>query len=113
MTDYVEITIKKPLYEFEGENFVYIWDKYIKKAKKENKLLRITTPAGDHYTTWKDWIKNGKKIKKVFKFENRPMHLTGNYAIPNQPPKEEEINMDNYLKNMLKLKKIAKKKGII
>jgi hypothetical protein len=111
--DYIEVNILKPLYIYEGVPFVNIRDKYLKQAKYQGKLLKITTPTTTHYTTPEAWIKTGKKLKEVFLFPNRPMKLVGNYATDNKPPVEHEINMDNYLSNMSKLRAIAKAKGYI
>jgi len=114
--EYIIVDIKKPLFDYENVDFVYIRNKYIKEAKRKNLYLKIITPKGTHYTTPQDWMKGCKKIEKVFKFPDRPMKLVGNYAIPNDPPEMADISKDHYLENMCRLgdvfrKKILKKRG--
>jgi hypothetical protein len=110
MSDFIEVDIRKPLYVYEGVPFCNIRDKYLKKAKYQGKLLKITTPTTTHYTTPEAWIKTGKKLKEVFLFEKHPMTLWGNFAVDNNPPVEHEINMGNYLDNMHKLSEIFRTK---
>lgn len=114
--EYITVDIKKPLFDYEEVDFVYIRDKYIREAKRKNKFLKIITPKGVHYTSPQDWLKNCKKINKVFKFPDKPMKLVGNYATPNDSPETADISQDHYLENMCRLgdifrKKILKKRG--
>lgn len=76
----INIEIKNPLYVHGMRPFVYISDKYIKKAKKTGKLLRIKTPFGTGIVSYKDWLTNAKFMEKVFLRPDEPMKLWGNYV---------------------------------
>lgn len=102
--DYIEVTINKPLYEYEGAYFVNIRDKFIREARKKDKLLKINVPAGTAYYTWQEWMKGAKKSEQVFKFKDRPMKFVGNYVDINHG----QPTMDNYLSNMQRLSRIFK-----
>jgi hypothetical protein len=73
---FVEVAINKPLY---GQMY-YVRDTYIKQAVKQHIPLRITTPEGSGEYWPKDWMKDAKKMEKVFNFPNNPMILWGNYV---------------------------------
>lgn len=103
MSDFIEVNITKPLYEYQGSPFVNIRDIYLNKAKKTKKMLKIITPTTVHYTTPEQWIKTGKKTSEVFLFPDRPMKLVGNYAINNNPPpKSTPMVMDISVRERLK-----------
>lgn len=105
MTEYIEVTIKKPLYDYEGRYFVYIRDKYLKQAKK-GKTLKINVPKGSAYYSYEEWMKGCKKMEQVFKFEDRPMKLVGNYLeVGHGKP-----DSNNYLKTMRRLGKVFRRK---
>lgn len=76
---FIEVTINKPLFFHDSSPFVYIADKYIQKARKTGKLLRINTPQKTRVVNYKDWLINAKFIEKVFLIPDRPMKLWGNY----------------------------------
>lgn len=76
MTSYIDINIRKPVFG----NFCYIRETYIKQARREGKLLKITTPNGTGIISPDDWEKNGKVLLKEFKIPGRPMRLVGNHV---------------------------------
>ena len=76
----INIEIKKPLFVHLGSPFVYIADKYIKKAQKTGKLLRIKTPQGTGLMNYKDWLTNARYLEKVFLRPDEPMKMWGNYV---------------------------------
>jgi hypothetical protein len=109
MNDFIEVTIKKPLYIYESVPRVRVNAKYIRQASKEMKLLKIKCLKNTHYATAEE-IKNGwKKVKEVFLFPDKPMEMFEGYVTPNLPPERPEVNMDSYLDNMCKLGKIYRK----
>jgi len=72
----LDVEIKKPLYKY----FVYIRDTKIEKAKKNNLDLRIITPDGTYIISVKKFMKDAKKMSKVFLRPGEPMILFGNYV---------------------------------
>lgn len=85
MKGFVDIDIKKPMFD----NFVYIYDKFIKQAEKENKYLRITIPNGTGVMSPKVWMKGAKKMEKIYKIAGVPMILWGNTVRLSQGSKYE------------------------
>jgi len=68
---YVYIYIRKPIYG----DYVGIREKYIWKAKRENKKLKIETPRGVCIISPTKFLKGATRIEKVFKIPDRPMIL--------------------------------------
>lgn len=85
----VEVNIRKPLYG----TFVYIREEHITYAKKHGIPLKITIPHGTFTISHDDWMKNAKRIEKVFLRPDQPMVLWGNHVIKGEKPKpkQEEI----------------------
>jgi len=118
MTEFVEVTILKPLFIYKDTPRVRVNAKYIRQASKEMKLLKIKCLGRVHYTTAQNVRDTWKKVKEVFLFPDHPMIMYEGYVVNNLPPeqpKEEEVNADNYLENMHRLsgmfKSILKKRG--
>ena len=101
---YIEVEIKKPLYGTK----VFIRDKYIKQARKENKKLKIISGDITGIYSPKEWLEKAEKMEKVFNFPDRPMVLWGNYL----KEKSDDISMKTYKKNMGRLVEIARSKGL-
>lgn len=78
MKEYIDIRIFKPVYEVDKGSFVYINEKFIKQARREGKDLRITVPRGTGTCTVAKWMKNAKKMEKIFNIPTVPMILYGN-----------------------------------
>ena len=74
LADCVEITIHKPLYG----TFCYIRDSHLNYARKHGIPLRITVPQGTAIVTVEQWMKDAKRIEKVFLRPDEPMVLWGN-----------------------------------
>lgn len=76
----VEVEIRKPLFD----NFVYIRDVYLNRAKREGVPIKIKIPEGaykgEYVTSYEEFMKGAKKMEKVFNIPNKPMVLWGNYA---------------------------------
>lgn len=104
MRSYIEISIGKPLFEYEGGHFIYIRDKYLREAKKTGKPMRIKTPEGEALYTYEEWMKGAKRMEQVFKFPDHPLLLWGNYWVNGygQP------NMEEYDQSRQKLKRVWK-----
>ena len=87
-----EITITKPLYD----TYCCIRDIKIERAIKEGRQLLIKIPKGQAIHDPKKWKKTGKRIEKVFLFENNPMILYCNYVklerIKTEDEKLEEMS---------------------
>ena len=71
MSKYVNINILKPIY---GQ-YVGIRDKYIFKAKREHKKLRITIPQGEVIISPEAYLRGATRIEKVFLIKDKPMVL--------------------------------------
>ena len=72
----IDIYIHKPLYA----TFCYIRQEFIQRAIREGKQLRIKIPQGTYLIDPHDWMKNAKKMEKVFKYPDNPMILWGNHV---------------------------------
>ena len=83
---YQDVEIKKPLYN----NFVYIYDRIIRVAIRNKRLLRIKMPQGVGIADPREWIKTGKKMEKVFLRPDEPMILFGNYVIIEKEKTKDE-----------------------
>lgn len=82
----VDVRIVKPVYG----TFVYIRDKYVEMAIEKGAMLRISIPQGVAIVDPKEWKKNGKVMKKVFKIPSKPMILYGgNVPLELETPKQE------------------------
>jgi len=83
----IEVNIRKPVYG----NFVYIRDIYLRQAIRQGCKLRITVPRGSAIVDPREWIKNGKRMEKIFKRPDQPMILYGgNVPIPGEKGKVVE-----------------------
>ena len=88
----IKVNIKKPLYG----SFCYIRSSIVEEAIKIGANLEITIPQGTSIMRPKDWKKDCKVMQKVFKFENSPMTLYGNYVeLPENPGKVLEATLEN------------------
>ena len=104
--EYIEVTIRRPLFKFQERFFVYIRDKYLKQAKRKGKLLKINVPEGSAYYSYDEWMKGCRRMEQVFRFPDRPLKLIGNYLeISHGVP-----STNNYVDTMIRLGKVFKKK---
>lgn len=71
---WVAVHIQKPLYG----SFVYVRDKYIKEAQNKGLPLRISCPGSICLVSPEEWLKDAKRIEKVYLQPNNPMILFGN-----------------------------------
>lgn len=76
MDEYVEITIRKPIYG----TYCAIRDIHIERAIVQNKLLKITIPQGIFIVDPKWWKETGTIMKKVFLRPDEPMILIQNHV---------------------------------
>lgn len=75
MGNFIYVDIKKPIWSGDNVCEVGIRDKYIWKAKREKKKLRITVPQGEVTMTVREFLKGAEMRPKVFRFKDRPMNL--------------------------------------
>jgi len=80
--------ITKPL----SGNYVAVWEKYINAAIKRHTKMKVSIKGvGSEVVDPIKWKETGKRIEKVFLFEDMPMILWANYLKPTKPtPKEPE-----------------------
>jgi hypothetical protein len=71
MDKYIYINIRKPIYG----TYVGIREKYLWKAKREKKLLKIEIPQGVCIISPDKFLKGSRRIEKVFKIPTKPMVL--------------------------------------
>ena len=72
MSKYINVPyIRKPIYG----TYVGVRDKYIFKAKREHKKLRITIPQGEVIISPEKFLRGATRIEKVFKIPTHPMVL--------------------------------------
>ena len=71
MKKYISINIHRPIYG----TYVGVRDKFIFKAKREHKKLRITIPQGEVIISPESYLHGATRIEKVFKIPDRPMVL--------------------------------------
>jgi len=69
--NYIYVNIKKPIYD----NYVGIRETYIWKAKRQGKLLKITTPHGTTIISPTKYLDGADRIEKVFLRPDEPMIL--------------------------------------
>ena len=79
----ISIEIRDPL----PGNYVYVNEGFLNRAIRAGAHVMIKTPLGSLIVSPRDWKRNGKKIKKVFKFKDNPMTLYGG-RIPIEGEKE-------------------------
>jgi hypothetical protein len=70
----IKVYIYKPVYQ----TFVYVREKYLKQAKREGTKIEITCPDHKCIVSPDVWMKEGKRLEKVFKDPDHPMVLWGN-----------------------------------
>ena len=87
---YINVNIKSPIHG----NFCGIRDKYIFKAMKENKLLRITTPNGVTTISPRKFLEISKYSQPfIGKYPDKPMIFY--YGdLPIDKPKEEKPKIE-------------------
>lgn len=73
----MKIYIRKPLYETDEGDFVYIRVERLNEAIAHKELLEVETPRTVARIDPYKWKKEGKRMEKVFKIPNRPMILYG------------------------------------
>jgi len=86
--NYINVDIKKPIYG----NYVGVRELYIWKAKREHKMLRITTPNGTTTISPTRYLEGATRIEKVFLIPDRPMVLYCKLLTPDKP-KEEHLKL--------------------
>ena len=71
----INLEIKKPLYG----KYICIRESYLLAGPR----MKVKIPQGSAVIDTKEWMKTGKKMEKVYLYEDRPMRLVCNYlAIP-------------------------------
>jgi hypothetical protein len=74
--------ITKPL----SENYVAVYDRYINTAIKRHTKMKVCIKGvGCEVVDPKEWKKTGKRIEKVYLFEDMPMILWANFVRPSKP----------------------------
>lgn len=73
----ITVHINKPVYD----TYVYVRAKYIKQALENGEELKISCPTAERICSPNEWLHEGapNKIKKVFRYVDKPMTLYGNY----------------------------------
>lgn len=99
-----ENTIRIPIEKLLGGRF-YINNKFLKRAKATGKKLLLTYKDEKYLCTYKQWMKDAKRMKKPFLIPDCPMILYGNYVrrfiIKSEPkPKQEIVSVMDHLGNM-------------
>ncbi len=92
---YICPKIEKPIYETDEGSYVAIYDKHIKQAIKNRKMILIRTNWRGQEISGvyppKQW-KKGKVIEKVYLQPNNPMKLyAGMVLIPKEETAEEKL----------------------
>lgn len=88
MDKYISVHIQKPVYG----SFCYVRDKYLKQAKREGKLLKISCPDAQCVVSAQKWLSDAKRMERVFLQPNNPMVLYGNSI--NKFSQREEVKAD-------------------
>ena len=83
--NFIYVNIKKPIYG----NYVGVRETYIWKAKREHKLLRITTPKGTTTISPNKYLEGADRIEKVFLIPDKPMVLYFKNLVPDKPKEEK------------------------
>lgn len=91
------IELYKPLFKNKRGYFHNIYDKHLKDAIKEKKIIQAKTFHGIYEIDPKQWIATGKKMEQVFKRPDEPMILYGNYLKPPTPEEKEQEIYRKYL----------------
>ena len=66
-----EIEIFKPLHG----KYICIRESYLKSGPR----MKVKIPQGESIIDTKEWMKTGKKMEKVYLYEDRPMKLFCGY----------------------------------
>ena len=74
----VDVKVEVPLIK-NGRPFFNLNKRFIEKAKREGKMMRISWPDGSAMHSPSDWLKNGEPYQKSFKFPDNPMEMIGSY----------------------------------
>ena len=67
----VDLEIKKPL----RANYICIRESYLLSGPR----MKVKIPQGEAVIDTKEWMKTGKKMEKVYLYEDRPMILWCGY----------------------------------
>ena len=62
-----ELSIKKPL----RANYICIRESYLLSGPR----MKVKIPQGESEIDTKEWMKTGKKMEKVYLYEDNPMRL--------------------------------------
>lgn len=74
---------------------VRIDSKFVRQAKRLNRIIKVTCDGHIHYMTAKECKDKWKKVKEEFLFPGHPMKMYEGYVVDNEEPKEpEKITMD-------------------
>lgn len=84
----IKVHINRPVFG----SFVYVRDKYLKQAKRENKHLKISCPDASCIVSATEWLSDAKRMEKVFLHPTNPMVLYGNDI--NKFSRREEVKAD-------------------
>jgi hypothetical protein len=74
----------------------YIRLLYLEKAKKYNKKIIVEYQGQKYICSYKEWMKDSKKMEKVFLIPEHPMILYGNY-IRRFIPKKPEVHIEGMM----------------
>ena len=89
------VHIKKPIFG----TCVAINNKIINQAIERGKMLKISTTNASEETTPYGWIRKSIKMKKVFRFADRPMILwQGVVGEPQKKDRDEKEAIDMQLR---------------
>ena len=75
--DIVDVEVKVPLIK-NGRPFFNLNKRFIEKALREGKIMRITWPDGSALHKPEEWLK-GEPYQKEFKFPAQPLSMIGNF----------------------------------
>ena len=67
----IDLEIKKPLHG----KYICIRESYLLSGPR----MKVTIPQGSAEIDTSEWMKTGKKMEKVYLYEDRPMRLVCNY----------------------------------
>lgn len=74
----VDVEVKIPLIK-NSRPYFNLNVKFIEKAKREGKMMRISWPNGSAIHSPDDWLKTGTPYQKEFNFAGSPMEMVGNF----------------------------------
>lgn len=106
-TSHVYVHIRKPIYG----DYVGIREKYIWKAKREGKKLKIRIPQGTAIVSPSKFLRGAKRIEKVFKIPDKPMVLYCNHVHVDKHTPLKDVTIPFDIKE--RLREIAIERGII